>query len=192
MRFSWLKIADVQQKWQNYLFGKQPHVIGTKKAKNKPSRHLLQHVVVNCFNYTLRVPWVSKISHLVWEELNLLLRIFCLRPQRNEKCDSPTTPRFNFPCISYHKSLNMVKDEELIELAHPEYWNTRYASEQKATEDGTKNIESYEWFRTFEVLKPFFINRLPPPSNDLHILQLGCGNSVCPFPIPLLFSNPST
>lgn len=74
----------------------------------------------------------------------------------------------------------MVKDAELVELAHPEYWNTRYASEQKPAENGTKEIDSFEWFRTFEVLKPFFLKHLPPPSNDLHILQLGCGNSVSP------------
>ncbi|KAE8449647.1 hypothetical protein EG329_007977 [Mollisiaceae sp. DMI_Dod_QoI] len=72
----------------------------------------------------------------------------------------------------------MVKEEELIELAHPEYWNERYTAEQKAEEDGNKTLDSYEWFRTFEALRPFFAKHLPHPPNDSHILHLGCGNST--------------
>lgn len=116
------------------------------------------------------------------------------------KRDSPTTT------VTFHPSLKlpsqpqpnqpnnkMVKDEQLIELAHPEYWNTRYSSEQKPTSDGTKKIENYEWFRTFDVLKPFFEKWLPKPENlkELHILQLGCGNSVRPPLSPFLsLTNP--
>lgn len=85
------------------------------------------------------------------------------------------------PTQTLHSTSKMVKDEDLVELGHPEYWNTRYASEQTATEDGSKKTDSYEWFRTFEALQPFFTKRLPAPSNDLHVLQLGCGNSVCTY-----------
>jgi hypothetical protein len=74
----------------------------------------------------------------------------------------------------------MVREEELIELAHPESWDARYTSDQKTAEDGT--LHSYEWFRDFGALRPFFEKHLPAPSSKCHILHLGCGNSVC-FPL---------
>jgi hypothetical protein len=67
----------------------------------------------------------------------------------------------------------MVQDEALVELAHPEYWNNRYASKRTGDED-----DSYEWFRDFEKLRSFLIKHLPPPSDECHILHLGCGSSV--------------
>lgn len=74
----------------------------------------------------------------------------------------------------------MVKEEALIELAHPEYWDKRYGSELKASEAGTEpTLDSFEWFRSFEQLRPFLENNLPPPSSGCHIIHLGCGNSVC-------------
>jgi hypothetical protein len=73
----------------------------------------------------------------------------------------------------------MVKEEELIELAHPEYWNDRYTSEQKAGQNGTQPVlDSYEWFRNFETLRPFFAKHLPASSDNCHVLHLGCGSSV--------------
>lgn len=73
----------------------------------------------------------------------------------------------------------MVKDEELIELSHPEFWDNRYASEQTVSDSPEQaTINSFEWFRDFSKLRFFFANYLPaPPSEDL-ILHLGCGNSV--------------
>ncbi|KAE9370184.1 S-adenosyl-L-methionine-dependent methyltransferase [Stipitochalara longipes BDJ] len=70
----------------------------------------------------------------------------------------------------------MVKDRELAELAFPQYWDERYKAEQK----GQAELESYEWFRSFHKLKPFFDKNLPPlPSgSNCHILHLGCGNST--------------
>jgi EEF1A lysine methyltransferase 4 len=89
----------------------------------------------------------------------------------------------------------MAKEEELIELAHPEYWDQRYTAEQKPGENGTHlALDSYEWFRNFETLRPFFAKHLPVPPSNWHILHLGCGNSVSPtflssyFP-PLLSYN---
>jgi hypothetical protein len=78
----------------------------------------------------------------------------------------------------------MVKDEELIELSFPQYWDERYKAEQ----NGQAELESYEWFRSFQKLKPFFDKHLPPlPSgSDCHILHLGCGNSV-PAPLFKIF-----
>jgi len=71
----------------------------------------------------------------------------------------------------------MVKDEELVELAHPEYWDERYTSEQRIGQDGSQPmLGSYEWFRNFEKLRPFFVKHLPA-SSRCHILHLGCGNS---------------
>ena len=73
----------------------------------------------------------------------------------------------------------MVKDEALLELAYPEYWDKRYTLEQKILKDGTQPIlDSYEWFRSFETLRPFLTKHLPTPSIGSHILHLGCGNSV--------------
>jgi hypothetical protein len=77
----------------------------------------------------------------------------------------------------------MVKDEELVELSHPEFWDNRYASE--SSEQAT--INSFEWFRDFSKLRFFFAKHLPaPPSEDL-VLHLGCGNSV--FPLSVVLSN---
>jgi hypothetical protein len=59
----------------------------------------------------------------------------------------------------------MFKDEALIKLTHPEYWNERYISEQKIIENGRQPIlGSYESFRN---LKTFVISlqnifQLPP------------------------------
>jgi hypothetical protein len=72
----------------------------------------------------------------------------------------------------------MVKDENLKELAHPEYWNQRYASAEKESKDGSAAMASFEWLRTFANLRPFFEKYLPAASIGYHILHLGCGNSV--------------
>jgi hypothetical protein len=73
----------------------------------------------------------------------------------------------------------MVKEEDLIELSKPEFWDARYTSEQKVAQDGTQQVlNSYEWFRTFETLRPFFKKHLPASATMCHILHLGCGNSV--------------
>ncbi|PMD54321.1 S-adenosyl-L-methionine-dependent methyltransferase [Hyaloscypha bicolor E] len=72
----------------------------------------------------------------------------------------------------------MFNDEDLIELSHPKYWDGRYRSEQRVTQNGIQPVlDSYEWFRSFEQLRPFFENNLPPSSSGCHILHLGCGNS---------------
>lgn len=73
----------------------------------------------------------------------------------------------------------MVRDEALVELTYPEYWDNRYTQEQKIVRDDTQPIlDSYEWFRDFETLRPFLTKHLPVPSTGCHILHLGCGNSV--------------
>jgi hypothetical protein len=67
----------------------------------------------------------------------------------------------------------MADAESLEELAHPEYWNNRY---QKSTQGST-----FEWFKSFENIKPLLSSHLPKPSEDgisPRILHLGCGNSV--------------
>ncbi|KAI9835155.1 MAG: hypothetical protein M1819_002524 [Sarea resinae] len=80
----------------------------------------------------------------------------------------------------------MVKDEELAELAYPEYWDRRYlATTHKDGHDGAQSTDddldadSFEWFRTFDHLRPFLTKQLPEPSSSAcHILHLGCGNST--------------
>lgn len=79
----------------------------------------------------------------------------------------------------------MAKEEDLIELSKPEFWDARYTSEQKLGQDGTQPVlNSYEWFRTFETLRPFFTKHLPASASTCHILHLGCGSSVSvAFPV---------
>jgi hypothetical protein len=84
----------------------------------------------------------------------------------------------------------MVKDDEPKELPLPQYWDERYASAKKENEDGIAAIASFEWFRTFENLQPFFEKHLPPASSGCYILHLGCGNSLSPdFLFAVRFSN---
>jgi len=91
-------------------------------------------------------------------------------------------------------------DKALQELSHAKYWDQRYASEKKSTgvreteeeDDGVRGAEggagqlgSFEWFRTFAQIKDFLADSMPPPSDDLKLLHLGCGNSVgCPYFLP--------
>jgi hypothetical protein len=72
----------------------------------------------------------------------------------------------------------MVKGEDLEELAHPEYWDQRYASAKKESKEDGASIASFEWFRTFDNLRPFFEKHLPAACSACSILHLGCGNSV--------------
>ena len=73
----------------------------------------------------------------------------------------------------------MVRDEALIELGHPKYWDQYYASGMKnGPGDSQAVISSYEWLRNFGELHSFFINHLPEASSGCHILHLGCGSSV--------------
>ena len=64
------------------------------------------------------------------------------------------------------------------ELASSDYWNSRYANERGIAQD---EQEEYEWFKTFEKLKPFFEKHLLPAKQSPAILQLGCGKSVGHF-----------
>lgn len=62
------------------------------------------------------------------------------------------------------------------ELATPDYWNSRYASEKSGEIE--KEEEEYEWFKTFEKLRVFFERHLPSVQERPKILHLGCGKSV--------------
>ena len=73
---------------------------------------------------------------------------------------------------------DMSSDEALVQLSQQKYWDERYRSEQKIREDETPILDSYEWLRNFEQLRPFFELNLPASSSGCHILHLGCGNSV--------------
>lgn len=101
------------------------------------------------------------------------------QPTRHNPTKHPTPPLIKF---------KMVKDEDLFALSTPQYWNERYSASRKpdGEGDGQENeneIESYEWYRTFEKLKYFFNKHLPelPAGAGCHILHLGCGHSVCLF-----------
>lgn len=75
-----------------------------------------------------------------------------------------------------------TKEDDLIKLTSPEYWNQRYVLEKEMNQGGI--LGSFEWFRDFEKLRTFFLKHLPGPSSRCHILHLGCGNSVC-FSLPI-------
>lgn len=62
------------------------------------------------------------------------------------------------------------------ELTTVEYWDKRY----KVEKSGVKldDDEDYEWFKTYEKLRPFFAKHLPSVESSPRILQLGCGTSV--------------
>ncbi|KAH8676853.1 S-adenosyl-L-methionine-dependent methyltransferase [Tricladium varicosporioides] len=70
----------------------------------------------------------------------------------------------------------MVKEELLRELAYPKYWDERYREE--STGLTSTQSESFEWFRHFTQLQPFFEKHLPPSSSGCQILHLGCGKST--------------
>ena len=71
--------------------------------------------------------------------------------------------------------MNSAAQKELATVA---YWDKRYSDERSGV--GDKNGEDYEWFKTYEKLKPFFSKHLPPAESSPRILQLGCGTSVGP------------
>lgn len=64
---------------------------------------------------------------------------------------------------------------EQKELSRKEYWDERYSKEADS-----KNFDqpNYEWFKTFEQLRPFLQNHLTPASSNPRIVHLGCGTSV--------------
>ena len=71
----------------------------------------------------------------------------------------------------------MADANTLEELAHPQYWDNRYSHNVETT---------YEWFRSYSTLKPFFEKHLPPTPSQSNsqnspkplMLHLGCGNSA--------------
>lgn len=69
----------------------------------------------------------------------------------------------------------MMSDEELKQLAKPQFWDERYATAEADT-------PTHEWFRTFDELSPFLEPHLfgaREPSTQPKILHLGSGDSVC-------------
>lgn len=62
----------------------------------------------------------------------------------------------------------LMKKAEVERLALPEYWDEKYAAEG--------SDKSFDWFRDFQSLRPFFEKHMP--KRDARIIHLGCGNSV--------------
>ena len=71
-----------------------------------------------------------------------------------------------------------MKKASQKELAIPEYWDKRYAEVGNAKTDGAHEADDYEWFKTYDKLKPFLHKHLLPTSSKPKILHLGCGTSV--------------
>jgi SAM-dependent methyltransferase len=86
-----------------------------------------------------------------------------------------------------------MSDAELEALSHAKFWDERYAAEKEAAakKDTTnpddvpessentlsEGLGTFEWFRSFSDLQPFFSAHLRPPDTTPRILHLGCGNS---------------
>ncbi|KAJ6442708.1 endothelin-converting enzyme [Purpureocillium lavendulum] len=73
----------------------------------------------------------------------------------------------------------MMSDQDIERLAHPEFWDERYATTTTA-EDA---VPTHEWFRTFAELLPFLEPKLfdaRPPATNPKILHLGSGDSTLP------------
>jgi hypothetical protein len=110
----------------------------------------------------------SRISNWTLRQHIYMLRIITILSQLRR-----------YPLLLSNPAYDMFNDEALVELSHSKYWDGRYLSEQKVSPNGTQSmLDSYEWFRSFEQLRPFFEDNLPPSSSGCHILHLGCGNSV--------------
>ena len=78
--------------------------------------------------------------------------------------------------VLWFSLLYLMNSAAQKELATSEYWDSRYANEKSAKPEAEG--EEYEWFRTFEKLRPFFERHLPAVDDAPKILQLGCGKSV--------------
>jgi hypothetical protein len=69
-----------------------------------------------------------------------------------------------------------MNSAEQKELASADYWDRRYSDGKLGEDDADE--EEYEWFKTFDKLRPFLLKHLPRPEDAPKILQLGCGKSV--------------
>lgn len=79
----------------------------------------------------------------------------------------------------------MMSDQDIERLAHPEFWDERYATAEDSA-------PTHEWFRTFAELLPFLEPKLfdaRPPATNPKILHLGSGDSVR-FPSPSMPHSP--
>ena len=68
--------------------------------------------------------------------------------------------------------------ESLEELAHASYWDKRYTGGDGEDALDTNGTGSYDWFKSFQAMRPFFEAHLPGPQSAPRILHLGCGNSA--------------
>lgn len=81
----------------------------------------------------------------------------------------------------------MPKDS-LEQLAHASYWDRRYRTNDGGDALDTDGTGAYDWFKSFQAIRPFLERHLPGVDSAPKILHLGCGNSVstCRVPIQIL------
>ena len=79
-----------------------------------------------------------------------------------------------------------IKDSDLVKLQHADFWDSRYAQERAEAKEKDQQAElgSFEWFGSFEGLRPFFAQYMPKADAKPSVLHLGCGNSVS-LPVPI-------
>ena len=80
--------------------------------------------------------------------------------------------------VFFPTSADTMNNASQKELATAEYWEKRYADNSDTKADGTHEVDNYEWFKTYDKLKPFLHKHLPPAFSKPRILHLGCGTSV--------------
>jgi len=66
-----------------------------------------------------------------------------------------------------------MNEEAQKELSRKEYWNERYAKERGQQDADTA---TYEWFKTFDKLRPFLAKHPPHASTLPWVQRVGCGN----------------
>lgn len=83
--------------------------------------------------------------------------------------------------LDFNDGKMAMKDSDLAKLQHADFWDNRYAAERAEAKEkeGKEELGSFEWFGSFEGLRPFFDQYLPKADGNPSVLHLGCGNSVC-------------
>ena len=66
----------------------------------------------------------------------------------------------------------------LEELAYATYWDRRYEIHDGEDALDTDGTGTYDWFKSFQAIRPFLETYLPTLNTKPCILHLGCGNSV--------------
>jgi len=68
--------------------------------------------------------------------------------------------------------------ESLEGLTHASYWDRRHKAGDGEDALDINGTGAYDWFKSFQAIRPFLEEHLPGANSAPKILHLGCGNSV--------------